>query len=211
MILPLPAEAMPVVTPPPPLQTITPVAPEPVPVPVPLAFAWNFGHGDCARPLVLGVVTFRVAFWTAPLGPVAVMLAVTVVETPTVVTANVVELEPAGTVTDAGTLADAWSLLSVTLNPVAAGLPKAMVPVEDPPPTTAVGFKDSPVSTAGVIVRPTPIELGDTAAVIFATVGFATGLVVTVNVAVVAPLATVTLAGIVADGLDEVNVTFSPA
>ena len=72
---------------------------------------------------------------------VAVITAVVVLLTDVVVTVNVAEVEPEGTVTLPGTLADELLLFKVTTEPPegAAEL-RVTVPVELFPPTTLVGF-----------------------------------------------------------------------
>ena len=64
------------------------------------------------------------------------------VATVSVVALNVVEVDPAGTVTDAGTVAAAVLLLeSVTSTPPAGAAEVSVtVPVDVAPPTTAVGL-----------------------------------------------------------------------
>lgn len=69
-------------------------------------------------------------------------------------TVNVAELFPAGTVTDAGTLAAALPLLSETDAPAGpAGPLTVTVAVEEFPPKTLVGLRVSELKVAGVIVK----------------------------------------------------------
>src|SRR2546426_796394 len=127
--------------------------------------------------------------------------------TDTVVTVNVALVAPAGTVTLplTGTLATALLLDRVTsAPPVGAVALNVTVATEELPPTTLVGFSAKPDTVRGgggaggetgsraVLVRP-PKE-----AEIVMVVDVVTEVVVTLKLAVVAPAATVTLAGTVA-------------
>src|SRR3989442_5390164 len=117
-----------------------------------------------------------------------------------VVIVNVVLVAPAGTVTLAGTVAAAVLLLdSVTCAPAGAGPSSVAVPVELLPPVTVVGLSASEERraagfTVSVAVRVTPLYTAE----MVTGVDAATALVVTVNVVLVAPAGTVTLAGTVA-------------
>ena len=85
---------------------------------------------------------------------VAVIVAVALAATALVVTVNVVLLVPAGTVTEAGTVALALLLERVTtVPPDGAALESVIVAVDDVGPTTAVGLKLSEVTVGDVIVR----------------------------------------------------------
>src|SRR6266851_8662992 len=129
------------------------------------------------------------------------------VATALVVTVKVALVAPAGTVTPlAGTLADG-SLLEreTTPPPLGAGPLSVTVPVEGFPPATFAGLKVSEDRTGrgcGVTVSvavcvPPPYD-----AEMVTEVEVTTGLVVTVNVALVAPAGTVTpLAGTLAAAL----------
>src|SRR2546426_11138533 len=115
-----------------------------------------------------------------------------------VVIVNGALIAPAGTVTLPGLVAAAvWALDSVTCAPpVGAGPSSVAVPVELLPPVTVVGFTPSKERrTAGftmrVAVRVTPLYTAD----MVTGVDAATALVVIVNVVLVAPAGTVTLAG----------------
>ena len=87
-------------------------------------------------------VTVRVALALTPSVPV--IMEVVFAATPSVVTVNVAEVLPAGTVTLAGTVAAAVLLLEsvTTAPPVGAAAPSRTVPVELLPPTTLVGLSD---------------------------------------------------------------------
>jgi hypothetical protein len=106
---------------------------------------------------------------------------------------------PAGTVTVAGTWAAAALLLVrlTTVPPTCAGPVSVTVPVDDSPPSTVAGLTLTAVSpaTSAVTVRVAVRETLLWVAVIVTGVSAATGLVVTVNMAVVAPAATVILTG----------------
>jgi hypothetical protein len=121
--------------------------------------------------------------------------------TTVVLTVKVALVAPAGTVTLAGSQAAPSLTDSMTVAPPAGAGPLSVtVPVEEAPPTTVVGFSvsDESVAAAGVTVseavRATPLYDAE----IVTDVDELTGLVLTAKVAVVAPLATVTLDGTVA-------------
>jgi hypothetical protein len=144
--------------------------------------------------LSTAALTVSVAVFATPRFPeivTEVLLA-----TGLVVIVNVAVVAFAATVTVAGTCAAAVLLLDrVTAAPPAGADPvRVTVPVEVVPPVTEVGLRVTVLSAAAVTVR----------AAVFVTPRFpeivteallATGLVVMVNVAVVAFAATVTLAG----------------
>lgn len=137
---------------------------------------------------------------------VAVITAVVVLLTDVVVTVNVADVEPDGTVTLLGTLADELLLLKLTtLPPDGAAALNVTVPVELFPPTTLVGFNDTEETVGpplgGVMVSEACCELLPNVAVITAVVVVVTEVVVTVNEALVLPAATVTLLGTLADEL----------
>jgi hypothetical protein len=145
----------------------------------------------------------------------AVTLTVAVVKTGMAVNAKVPVVEPAGTVTVAGTVpAAALSTERFTTNPpTGAALPRVTVPVEVNPPTTEVGLSVSAVSTGGLTVsvavagafeEPVP-----TAEIVSFFVA-ATAVVVMVNVVDVAPAGTVTVVGGTAEGSLEVTVIPRP-
>jgi hypothetical protein len=130
----------------------------------------------------------------------AVIVAVCSVETTLVVTVNVIEVEPAGTVTvpPVGTMAAVSLEESVTTTPpVGAACVRVTVPTEDAPPTTLAGLNETEATPTPVTAR-VPVWLEPFAvAVIVADVLAPTGTVVTVKVPVVAPAATV--AGLVTE------------
>ena len=106
--------------------------------------------------------------------------------TAVVVTVNVAVVEPAATVTFAGTDAAALLDVSVTTKPPAgAAADRVTVPVLETPPATDVGFNVNDVSDAAVIVRLAVCEAPDNVAVIVAAAFAATAVVVTENVVVV--------------------------
>jgi hypothetical protein len=76
------------------------------------------------------------------------------VTTGLVVTVNVAEVAPAATVTLAGVVEEAESSERVTTAPPAgATLLRVTVPVEERPPGTVVGLKDTAKRLGGLIVR----------------------------------------------------------
>jgi hypothetical protein len=116
-----------------------------------------------------------------------------------VLTVNVAVVAPPTAVTLEGTVAAAvLLLLSVTTAPpAAAGSFSVTVPADEVPPTTGVGLTLAELTTGASTVSPAlcvPLKVAETVTVVL----LATGLVLIVNVAVVAPPATVTLAGTVA-------------
>ena len=122
-----------------------------------------------------------------------------------VLTVNIALVAPAAIVTLAGTLAAAVLLLdSVTCAPPdGAGPLKVTVPVEEFPPVTLAGLIVKEVRVgrgggAGVTVSEADRVAPPKAPEILTVVDAATVLVLTVNIALVAPAATVTLAGTLA-------------
>ena len=133
------------------------------------------------------------------------MLTVIDAATALVLTVNVALVAPAATVTLAGTLAAVVLLLeSVTVAPPAGAAPlKVTVPVEEFPPVTLVGFSESEERVGGgggaaVTVSEADLLAPLNVAEMETVVDTATALVLTVNVALVAPAATVTLDGTLA-------------
>ena len=137
--------------------------------------------------------------------------------TETVLTVNVALVAPAATVTLAGTVAAAVLLLVrvTTAPPEGAALVSVTVPCDAVPPVTLAGLTatDDNAAAAGVFdVVNTALRLTppDTPLMV-AEVDAAAVAVVTVNVPLVAPAATVTLAGTVARAvLLLVSVTTAP-
>jgi hypothetical protein len=117
--------------------------------------------------------------------------------TPLVVTAKGTVLAPPATVTLAGTVATAVLLLvSPTTNPPLGAAPFSVTtPLKDVPPTTEVGLTLTPLGTGAFTVNVPFAVVPLYVAEIVTGVLLPTGLVLTVNVAVVAFATTVTVAG----------------
>ena len=113
-----------------------------------------------------------------------------------VVTINVAVVAFAGTVTLVGTCPAPLLLLDsvTTAPPAGAGPVSVTVPVEDAPPNTDVGFIVTELRTARFTVNGA-VCVAPYVAEMVSDVFAVTGLLVTVNVAVVALAATVTLVG----------------
>ena len=133
----------------------------------------------------------------------AVIVATVEVVTADVVTVNVRLVAPAGTVTLAGTVADAELSDSVTTAPPdGAAAVSVTVPVDELPPTTVVGLTDTAdsVAAAGARVIPSAANSVVLLSVAFSwTVVLSTGNVVMVNDALVAPAGMVTVGGTLAE------------
>jgi hypothetical protein len=147
--------------------------------------------------------------------PAATPVIVTEIDeaTPRVVTANVAEVVPTGTLTLAGTVAAAvLELVSVTVSPPVGAKPSSVtVPVEGFPPTTLAGATVTEEREAGRTVSVAVLVTPEYTAVMVTEVETATPVVPTVNVAVVAPAATVIEAGTVAAAVLELDsVTTAP-
>jgi hypothetical protein len=132
-----------------------------------------------------------------------------------VVTVKLAVRAPEGTMIELGTWARAVLLLvSATTAPPGGAKPvKVTVPVEDDPRVTLVGLSVRLVREATVTVRVVVLVTPPYTAVMVEEVDVATPLVVIVKVALVAPAATVTLAGTTAAAvllLDKVT-TAPPA
>lgn len=158
-----------------------------------------------------GAETFRVA--VTDVAPIfAVIVAVVDVVTGDVVTVNVAVVDPANTVTLAGTTTLELLDERVTTDPpVGAGPSKLTVPVDVSPPITVDGSSETPANaTVGVIVRVVLTDVVPDLAVMVADVEVVTLVVVTLNVAVDDPLGTVTLAGATALVLLDDKVTTMP-
>jgi hypothetical protein len=126
-----------------------------------------------------------------------------------VVKLKVALVAPAGTVTVAGTVPTEVGLEDNVTGkpPVGAGPERVTVPTEAVPPITEVGFIVSPVRAGAVMVSVPFTDTPSADAVIVAVAFDATPIVVTVNVAELAPDAMVTDAGTVAVALFEDNAT----
>ena len=136
-----------------------------------------------------------------------------VVEVPTVTveTLNCAVVAPASTVTVAGGVAAALVLESVTTSPpVAAGPESVTVPVVPVPPIT-VDLDNTTDCTVGGFTVSVAVLATPKVAVMIGWVEVVTPLVVTWKLAVVAPAATVTVAGTVAAGLLLDSVTEAAA
>jgi hypothetical protein len=141
---------------------------------------------------------------------VAEILAVADANTGTVAIEKVAAVVPAATVTVAGMVTVALSLRRETTAPSAgAGSFKVTVPIEPTPPATVDGFKPRDETAGGLIVRET-VCVTPNVALIVAEVVEPTAAVFTGKVAVVAPAATVTLGGAVAEPLSLDKVTVIP-
>jgi hypothetical protein len=133
---------------------------------------------------------------------VAVMVAVVLVATPTVVALNVTDVLPAATVTLVGIETEApLVLLRLTASPpLGAAVVILTVPVDETPPVTLDGLNVTPVGVRAVAVTVSvaDAELPLADAVMLGVAVVLVALVVAVNVAVLLPCATVTLLGTVA-------------
>ena len=124
---------------------------------------------------------------------------------------NVADVAPATTVTVAGTDAfDTFEPNDTARPPVGAGPLIVTDPVTEVPPMTVVGLRDKPLTKGEVMVRFAETVVPPSDAEIEAVVVLATGVVVTGNVALVAPLGTVTVAGTTALELPEMRFTMIP-
>jgi len=160
--------------------------------------------------LTVGPVIAKEAVVLFPVS-VAVIVAVALAPTAVVETLNVALVEPAGTVTEAGTVAAALFDASVTVvPPVGAALFNVTVAVEGLPPTTLVGLRVTLETSNGLIVKVAVLLAPPRVAVTVAVAAEPTRLVVTVNVPVVEPAATVTEAGTVAAALFDAKVIVVP-
>jgi len=137
----------------------------------------------------------RSAAWRVVPLRVALMLAVVFVTPVAVVIANVADALPAGTVTEAGTVAAALSEESATVRFVAAAPVSATAPVAVPPAATAAGEIDSDASCAERTESDADAAYWFNVAVIVADVTAITGEVAIVNDALVRLASTVTVAG----------------
>jgi hypothetical protein len=109
-----------------------------------------------------------------------------------VVTENVAEVAPPATRTVAGTVAGEPLLSAMSIPVEGAGPLRVTVPVEEEPPTTAVGLNVSPVMTGALIATSAVFETVPRVAVIVAVVLEATADVVMLKFTERAPARTVT-------------------
>ena len=139
--------------------------------------------------------------------------------TEAVATVKVALVAPAGTVTLAGTVATAVLLLErETIDPLPGAAPvRVTVPWEEFPPVTVVGFKAREAKPTagggGSTVKPADLLVLPRVAEMVTALVDETDMVVTVNVALVAPAGTVTLPGTVATAvllLERVTVAPPP-
>ena len=138
-------------------------------------------------------------------------VAVVSLATATVVAVKVAVVAPAATVTDAGTVTAALSLVTATTKPpVGAALLIVTVPVEEFPPTTVAGSIVTETTVGAVTLRFPLAETPLAVPVIDAVASVATGVVVAVNVADLAPAAMVTVAGTVTELDPLVRATLNP-
>ena len=169
------------------------------------------GFGDTVSVDMTTGLIVSVADWV-DVPYVAVMLAVDVAETEIVVMVNVAEVDPAGTVTDAGSVAFVLLEVRLTVMPPDGATPfKVTVPVDVSPPTTVLGFNDTLVTAGGLIVSVVVLVVLPVTPEMVAATELDTAVVEMVNVADVAPAATDTVAGTVAFvELDESETTIPP-
>jgi hypothetical protein len=140
-----------------------------------------------------------------------VIVAVRALPTALVLTVKVALVEPAGTVTEAGTVAVALELVRVTLMPPAgAWLLSVAVPVTAVPPVTVLVETVTLVRDGGLIVTGAVTDVPPNDAEIVALDALATALAMTEKVTLLAPSGTVTLAGTVALLLELAIVTEAP-
>ena len=167
--------------------------------------------GATLSAVTVGATTVKVVLAVTPCKDPEIV-AVVVLETPTVLTINVAEVAPAGTVTFAGTVALVELELRTTMVPlVGAGPLSVTVPVDVPPPVTSAGDNLRELSAAAVMFNVALADELPRVAVSDEEVDVETAVVVTVNVAVVDPPATVTVDGTVAlPELDERVMTDPP-
>jgi len=188
-----------------------PVAAGPDNVTVPVAFCPPINDvGETETLRRAGALTVKVAVFDTP-PYVLVIVADDILCTAIVLTVNVPVDEPAATVTEAGTVTfdQLDDKLTVT-PPVGAGPARVTVPVDEEPPRTAVGDRARLTKVSGLIDKVAVCEAAPLVAVIVADVDVVTLVVLTVNVAVVAPAATTTVAGTVAFELLDERLTVVP-
>jgi len=132
-------------------------------------------------------------------------------DTARVVTVNVAEVEPLGTVTVAGTFAFGLLEERLTVKPAAlAGPVSVTVPVAGLPPITELGESAMPASPAGATMRLAVNDVPPCVAVKVTVLPVVTGVVEMVTVAEDAPAGMVTVAGSDATGLLDDRLTVNP-
>ncbi len=169
-------------------------------------------EGLSASEVRAGRSTVKVAVLVVPLSTAEIVTEV-LADTGVVVIVNVAVVAPAATVTLAGNVAaDVLLPDSVTRAPPEGAAPfKVTVPVEDAPPSGLLGLSETEEGVAALTVKVAVLVVPLSTAEIVTEVLAGTGVVVIVNVAVVAPAATVTLAGnVAADVLLLDSVTRAP-
>jgi hypothetical protein len=137
--------------------------------------------------------------------------ALTLARTGRVLTVTDAFIAPAGIVTLAGTVASAMDELSATATPPAgAGASMVIVATDDFPPATDVGESVTEMGagprTVSDVVTVTPLLVALSVAMAFVAID----VVATLNVAVDAPAATVTLTGTVAAAILDERSTMRP-
>lgn len=109
--------------------------------------------GFSVKPERVAALIVSVAVFEAPAN-VAEIVDEVFELTAVVVTVNVAVELPAGTVTDAGTVALALVEDSVTTDPPVPAFPlRVTVPIDEVPPVTVAGLNEMPVNVAGVMVK----------------------------------------------------------
>ena len=158
----------------------------------------------------VGGLIVRVAVWlTVP--SLAVNMPTFWTDTARVFAVNVAPVLPAKIVTDAGTTAEGMLLESLTSNPpTGAGLLIATDPLEDCPPSTAIGSRVAETSVGDSRVRVPVFETVPVLPVIDTAFSNATGSVEIVKVAAPSPEVIVTDLGTAAELLLLVRVTTRP-
>ena len=175
--------------------TVPPDAARPLMVTVPVVVVDPVTDaGATETELTAGPLTVKLAFWVDPY--VADMVSGVLADTGLLVTVKVAVVALAATVTVAGTCAAALLLLDrvITAPPAGAAPFKVTVPVDELPPVRELGFRLREEATGAVTVR-FAFCVEPKVADMTIDVLDATGLVVTVNVAVVAPALTITETG----------------
>jgi hypothetical protein len=193
------------------LMTMPPVGAAPLKETVPTEEAPPITEvGETERPEIAGGVRVRVAFADEP-WRVPVIVAETDDATADVEIENVALVEPAETVTVAGTTALVLLEVKLTAIPPEGAIPlRVTVPVEEAPPVSEVGDTESPETVGGftvsVALRVAPFNVPD----IVAAVDIETAVVLILNGAFVAPAATNTLAGTTTLALPDDRLTEAP-